>query len=137
MGVSLRRMAVFASYGLVVTGPFFHWWYGVLEKNVSAMKLPSSYLVTLVKVAITQIVMTPPFLVFTLAYIKYFLSFDTHETVMAVKKTFAVALLTNYKVWTVAQAVNFQVVPLDYRVLFGNMIALWWNVYLSLTSHSS
>ena len=70
----------------------------MLEKNVSAMKLPSSYLVTLVKVAITQIVMTPPFLVFTLAYIKYFLSFDTHETVMAVKKTFAVALLTNYKV---------------------------------------
>jgi len=62
------------------------------------MKLPSSYLVTLVKVAITQIVMTPPFLVFTLAYIKYFLSFDTHETVMAVKKTFAIALLTNYKV---------------------------------------
>jgi len=113
-------MAVFAGYGLVITGmcnpiqvgrycknstyfqttltgPFFHWWYGFLEKNVSAMKLPS-YLVSLVKVAITQIVMTPPFLVFTLAYIKYFLSFDTHETVIAVKKTFAVALLTNWKV---------------------------------------
>lgn len=116
-------MAVFAGYGLVITGkcklqhattmmqpthpphvtfmptgPFFHWWYGFLEKNVSALKLPS-YLVSLVKVAVTQLVMTPPFLVFTLAYIKYFLSFDTHETVIAVKKTFAVALLTNWKVF--------------------------------------
>ena len=65
---------------------------------MSALKLPS-YLVSLVKVAVTQLVMTPPFLVFTLAYIKYFLSFDTHETVIAVKKTFAVALLTNWKVF--------------------------------------
>jgi hypothetical protein len=40
------------------------------------------------------------------------------------------------QVWTVAQAVNFQVVPLEYRVLFGNMIALWWNIYLSLASHT-
>lgn len=41
------------------------------------------------------------------------------------------------QVWTVAQVVNFQVVPLEYRVLFGNMVALWWNIYLSLASHTS
>lgn len=41
------------------------------------------------------------------------------------------------QVWTVAQAVNFQVVPLEYRVLFGNMVALWWNIYLSLASHTA
>lgn len=91
-------MAVFAGYGLVITGPFFHWWYGYLERGVSGMHLSSSYLSTLVKVAITQIVMTPPFLVFTLAYIKYFLSFDAHETVVMVKRTYAAALLTNWKV---------------------------------------
>ena len=41
------------------------------------------------------------------------------------------------KVWTVAQAVNFQLVPLDYRVLFGNVVALWWNIYLSLVNAHS
>lgn len=96
--VSVRRMAVFAGYGLVITGPFFHWWYGTLERGVSGMGFTNSYLNTLVKVAITQIVMTPPFLVFTLAYIKYFLSFDAHETVVMVKRTYAAALLTNWKV---------------------------------------
>ena len=41
------------------------------------------------------------------------------------------------QVWTVAQAVNFQLVPLDYRVLFGNVVALWWNIYLSLVNAHS
>lgn len=91
-------MAVFAGYGLFITGPFFHWWYGSLERGVSSLDLTSSYFATLIKVAITQLVMTPPFLVFTLAYIKYFLSFDAKETVAMVKRTYAAALLTNWKV---------------------------------------
>jgi hypothetical protein len=49
-----------------------------------------------------------------------------------VKNSFAAALFTNWKVWTVAQAINFKLVPLEYRVLFGNCVALWWNIYLSL-----
>jgi hypothetical protein len=45
------------------------------------------------------------------------------------------AVWCELQVWTVAQAVNFQVVPLEYRVLYGNMVALWWNIYLSLATH--
>lgn len=28
----LRRVVAFAIYGLVVTGPVFHWWYKLLER---------------------------------------------------------------------------------------------------------
>eukprot|EP00600_Ochromonadales_sp_CCMP1393_P006560 CAMPEP_0174955268 /NCGR_PEP_ID=MMETSP0004_2-20121128/889_1 /TAXON_ID=420556 /ORGANISM="Ochromonas sp., Strain CCMP1393" /LENGTH=315 /DNA_ID=CAMNT_0016203181 /DNA_START=288 /DNA_END=1232 /DNA_ORIENTATION=+ len=133
--LSAQRVAVFAVYGLAVTGPFFHWWYGFLERSVSRMKLssilPASASVqqpahTVVKLAMTQLLMTPPFLLFTLAYIRYFTSFSRSATVRAVKNSFAAALFTNWRVWTVAQAVNFQLVPLQYRVLFGNLVALWW-----------
>jgi hypothetical protein len=79
-------------------GPFFHWWYGTLEKTVGGFNITSSYLTTLVKLAITQIVMTPPFLVFTLAFIKYFITLDASATVKAVKNTYVAALLTNWKV---------------------------------------
>ena len=50
-----------------------------------------------------------------------------------VKKAYSSALALNWKIWTVVQYVNFQFVPLDYRVLFGNAALLfWWNCYLSL-----
>ena len=37
-------------------------------------------------------------------------------------------------VWTAAQAVNFTYVPVKFRPLFGSCVALWWNIYLSLSS---
>ena len=38
------------------------------------------------------------------------------------------------QVWTAAQAVNFTYVPVKFRPLFGSCVALWWNIYLSLSS---
>ena len=40
----------------------------------------------------------------------------------------------NRKVWTVTQYVNLNYVPVMYRVLVGNFVALGWNVYLALQS---
>lgn len=136
-----RRMACFGTFGLVVSGPFFHWWYGYLESLMSIIKRIgaddlSGEISLIIKLAINQLVMTPPFLLFTLVYIQYFLTLDFKRTLSTIKKTFAAALFTNWKVWTVAQAFNFLVVPLDYRVLFGNGVALWWNIYLSLVSNN-
>jgi len=50
------------------------------------------------KLAINQLVMTPPFLLFTLAYIQFCLTLDSSKTMASVKRTFAVALLTNWRV---------------------------------------
>jgi len=102
-----RRLVVFGAYGLVITGPFFHWWYGYLEslststvgllsRNKGIQKQP--LLQFAVKLGLNQLVMTPPFLLFTLAYIQYFLSLDVDQTVKAVKRSFAAALFTNWKV---------------------------------------
>eukprot|EP01034_Spumella_vulgaris_P023565 gene23565-29793_t len=110
--IDFKRVAIFGVYGLAFAGPFFHWWYAFLERSVASLRLKQPALSFAVKLATNQLVMTPP----------------------TVKRQYAVALFTNWKVWTVAQTVNFTVVPLDYRVLFGNVVALWWNTYLSVTS---
>lgn len=107
--------------------------------------------------------MTPPFLLGTLAFLNYFQHLDAKSTAVAIRQSYWPALRTNWQVWTVAQYLNFQYVPLDYRVLFGtclalsrisvdrqkmkghslaclgggaagNLVALWWNIYLSLKS---
>lgn len=38
-------------------------------------------------------------------------------------------------VWPAAQAVNFYVVPGQYRVAYVSFVALLWNVFLSYISH--
>lgn len=128
---SLHRIIVFGTYGLFLTGPVFNWWYAFLEKTVKSFNLPPS-LSTIIKIALDRLVITPPFLLFTLAYLNFFLTFDREKTIQIIKRNFAVSLFTNWKVWTPAQVINFQLVPFDFRVLFGNCVALWWNVYLSL-----
>ena len=40
-------------------------------------------------------------------------------------------ILANWKLWPLANAANFALVPLQYRVLFTNLVAVIWNVYLS------
>ena len=59
---------------------------------------------------------------------------DVDKTSFAIKKAYAAALLLNWKVWTPCQVVNFKYVPVQYRVLFGNCVALWWNIYLSMAT---
>ena len=43
-------------------------------------------------------------------------------------------IVANWALWIPAMAINFSVVPLKFQVLFGNIVALVWNVYLSYMS---
>ena len=38
------------------------------------------------------------------------------------------------RVWTPVQFINFSYVPLQFRVLFANVVALGWNAYLAARS---
>ena len=130
--VDLKRLGIFGFYGLAITGPFFHWWYGSLEKVVRHYQIESNNAQVFIKILLDRIVMTPPFLLFTLAYMQGLMTMKPKVAAENVKKAYPSALALNWKIWTVAQYVNFQFVPLDYRVLFGNAVAFWWNCYLSL-----
>jgi len=58
------------------------------------------------------------------------------EGVRKVRKELVPTLITNYKVWPLAQILNFAVVPIKLQVLFVNLVAVWWNFVLSMTQHS-
>jgi FtsH-binding integral membrane protein len=40
-------------------------------------------------------------------------------------------LVANWGLWIPAQIVNFRFVPGKFQVLYSNVVALLWNVYLS------
>ncbi|KAK9235842.1 hypothetical protein V1525DRAFT_408653 [Lipomyces kononenkoae] len=40
-------------------------------------------------------------------------------------------MIGNYAVWPAVQFVNFRLIPLDYRLMFVNIISIGWNAFLS------
>ena len=68
----VRSVGAFFLFGLVVNGPFFHWWYGTLEKL--CRDRPSQTAPGLaMRLALDRLVVTPPFLVFTLSGLHFLL----------------------------------------------------------------
>ena len=47
------------------------------------------------------------------------------------KRLYITALIGNWKIWTVPQLINLSVIPVEFRVLFANLVAFFWNIYLS------
>jgi hypothetical protein len=92
-----RRVVIFGAFGASFAGPFFHWWYRYLHQLVNSWSLPYSMSI-IMKLLLNQLVMTPPYLLFTIAYIQYFLTFDRKKTVQVLKNSFFSALLMNWKV---------------------------------------
>lgn len=150
-----KRMVTFGSLGGLLVGPVFHYWYSYLEQlslRVTDMlfkylneqriteprdinQVRASVLKRLVKLGINQILFTPPFVLCQLLFVQVFLttfnggSYTT--AVRNVKNIYFVTLLSNLKLWTPCQLFNFTYVPVEYGVLFGNFVAVWWNIYLS------
>ncbi|KAK9323624.1 hypothetical protein V1517DRAFT_91964 [Lipomyces orientalis] len=46
-------------------------------------------------------------------------------------------MVGNYAVWPAVQFVNFRIVPLDYRLMFVNIVSIAWNAFLSWFSTTS
>lgn len=105
-------------------------WFRVLDKLVS--KSHPLLVQGALKMVIDQGLFCPTFLAVFYAYNALL----EERSLAALKHKFRHAyiptLLANYKVWPAVQIINFCLVPLNYRLLFVNVVALGWNAYLSL-----
>lgn len=67
----------------------------------------------------------------------FFVLMDFLETrkikngIQNVKEKLWPTMLANWKLWPAAQAINFGIIPLQYRLLWANFVGLIWNAYLS------
>ena len=54
-----------------------------------------------------------------------------HEIKEMLQERYVQTLITNYKIWPLAQTLNFTFVPIQHRVGFVQIVAIFWNAYLS------
>lgn len=123
----------FAVIGLGL-GPGLLVWYKFLERVIGKEQTLKA---TLKKVALDQTIFAPVGL-FSIMGAKSLLdgrSLEEFKTQLS--NHYPEILVNNYKVWPAVQILNFSIVPLQFRVLIVQLVALGWNTYLALRLHNS
>ncbi|XP_031769638.1 protein Mpv17 [Galleria mellonella] len=122
-----KRTLQFSSIGLFVGGPALRFWYGLLNHHIGS----SGKSVTIKKVFIDQLVFAPAFLFLILSAVGTMQGKPWDIVKKDIHANYCDVLKTNYYIWPWVQIVNFYYVPLQYQVLLVQIVALFWNTYLS------
>ncbi|KAG0643875.1 hypothetical protein HOY80DRAFT_289859 [Tuber brumale] len=116
--------------GSVFSIPSYLWF----TKLGQSFNFRSKILAISTRVLVNQVFFTPLFLCafFTLQNTFQAGRFvSPKETVERLRKTIPAAYGNSCKLWPAVTAVNFWIVPFEYRALFGGVVAVGWNGYLS------
>ncbi|XP_066509308.1 peroxisomal membrane protein 2-like [Hoplias malabaricus] len=125
--VDLHGPIRFAIYGLVVTGPISHYFYQLLE----AVCPSSESNFVLKRLFLERLIFAPAFLLLFFTVMNALEGKSVSDLREKVQTRYWAALKMNWKVWTPFQFININYVPVQFRVLFANLIALFWYAYLA------
>eukprot|EP00579_Thalassiosira_antarctica_P005213 CAMPEP_0201892396 /NCGR_PEP_ID=MMETSP0902-20130614/36389_1 /ASSEMBLY_ACC=CAM_ASM_000551 /TAXON_ID=420261 /ORGANISM="Thalassiosira antarctica, Strain CCMP982" /LENGTH=192 /DNA_ID=CAMNT_0048423839 /DNA_START=11 /DNA_END=589 /DNA_ORIENTATION=+ len=123
-----QRSLHVAITGATMNGPISHAWYGILKRTVTTQH----------KVLEIATCMVLDALIFSpVAVAAYFIwrsaleGKDFKRIANKLKEIHYSATLASWRFWPLANIVNFSVVPLEFRVLYNNLLSLFWSGYLS------
>ncbi|XP_041079062.1 peroxisomal membrane protein 2-like [Polyodon spathula] len=126
-GLEWGGPARFAVYGLCVTGPVSHYFYQYLELLVHS----SASHCVLKRLLLDRLIFSPAFLLVFFLAMNFLEGKSWAAFQKRVKTEYWSALKMNWKVWTPFQFININYVPVQFRVLFANLVALFWYAYLA------
>ncbi|KAK4125788.1 FMN-linked oxidoreductase [Parathielavia appendiculata] len=103
-------------------------WFVWLSDNFN---YPSRTLSIAAKVIINQICFTPVFNTYFFGMQALLSGANLAETWERIRQTVPVSCLNSCKLWPAVTAFSFAFLPLEYRPVFGGVIAVGWQTYLS------
>ncbi|XP_034728293.1 peroxisomal membrane protein 2 [Etheostoma cragini] len=125
--IDTAAAARYAIYGLFITGPLSHYFYQLME-----MWMPTTDPLCVVKrLLLDRLVFAPGFLLIFYLVMNILEAKGWTDFEKKMRGSYWTALKMNWKVWTPFQFININFVPVQFRVLFSNMIALFWYAYLA------
>eukprot|EP00877_Chromochloris_zofingiensis_P007836 jgi/Chrzof1/3305/Cz12g20090.t1 len=120
-------------YSALIGTPVGHWWFGFLDKNIFPTRMGHP-ITALAKTALDQLFMAP------LGIAMFFFSVNMLEgnkpaaAAQVASEKFRPVLLANYMLWPAANLINFALVPPEQRILYVNVIYVFWVSFLSYMS---
>lgn len=128
-GIDPIRTVRMALFGALIAAPqmhvFFHW----LEKCIMP-KSPTHPVAVVSKVAADQLINSP---IGTITFFAWTQTLrGTPDRISSeVSEKLVPTTLAGWRLWPAAQAINFFMVPLQFRVVFINIVAVGWTCMLS------
>ncbi|XP_040208061.1 peroxisomal membrane protein 2 [Rana temporaria] len=119
----------FAAFGLFFTGPLSHYFYLFLEQVIPS----STPMAGLRRLLLERLIIAPAFLFLFFTVMNFLEGKGLNSLNNKLKDSYWSALKMNWKVWTPFQFINMNYIPVQFRVLFANMVAFFWYTYLSKT----
>ncbi|KAJ8005671.1 hypothetical protein DPEC_G00120350 [Dallia pectoralis] len=125
--IDISGPARFAIYGLLITGPVSHYFYQLME-----VLLPTTIPFCMAKrLLLDRLIFAPAFLLVFFFVMNILEGKRWKDFQSKMNCNYWPALKMNWKVWTPFQFFNIIYVPVQFRVLFANFVALFWYAYLA------
>uniref|UniRef100_A0A8C7PPV4 Peroxisomal membrane protein 2 n=1 Tax=Oncorhynchus mykiss TaxID=8022 RepID=A0A8C7PPV4_ONCMY len=109
----------YSSLKLLITGPASHYIYQPVVPTTVPYYIAKRLL-------LDRLIFAPAFLL-----LFFFCYEHPGDFQSKVNSSYWPALKMNWKVWTPFQFININYVAVEFRVLFANMVALFWYAYLA------
>lgn len=124
------RASRLCAYAAFIGTPVGHYWFHFLDKFIfpNAMGHPVT---ALVKTFLDQALMAPAGIGLFFTALGVLEGKSTSQAVAEMKEKFKPTLMANYILWPAANLVNFAFVPPAQRILYCNVVYIFWVTYLS------
>jgi len=129
-----RRLARMLLFAILVHGPLCHFWYKLLDESVLPSR-PKSPLAIALKIALDQLLFGPLFLIIFWTVLKTFEG-RPYEALPLIEAKLFPTMIVGYMLWPAAHIINFRFIPSAQRVLYINLITIFWTTYLSWSSQT-
>ncbi|RLN86816.1 hypothetical protein BBJ28_00018463 [Nothophytophthora sp. Chile5] len=129
----LARTARMMIWGGLIFAPIGHAWYNFLEKAVRGKHTAA----VVKKIAADQLMFSPPLSLAFFTYAGCSEGKPLRETVETALTKLPPTLAVNWTVWPLVHVCTFGFVPLQYRVLFINVMNIGWSAFLSRMASES
>ncbi|XP_060600498.1 peroxisomal membrane protein 2-like [Ruditapes philippinarum] len=129
--VKWRSVASYATFAFCLSAPIIHYFYIFLEK-IQPRKEKPSQIDNIKRLLIDRFLFTPPFILLFLYVVTILEGQGSAVAMEKIRTQFWTILKMNWKVWTIFTFINVNYIPVRYRVLFGNMVGLFWSVFVAV-----
>ncbi|KAK4533638.1 hypothetical protein CCYA_CCYA18G4520 [Cyanidiococcus yangmingshanensis] len=129
--LSSRSLMNQFSIGLAIRGPIVHYFHQFLDRVVFARVVNQSHIaVVIAKVIIDQFIFSPPYNALYFLIIGLLEDRSLMEIGRKIRRELWGVMKTNWIVWTPANIISYYAIPLELRVLWGNLVGIIWTAIL-------
>lgn len=126
--IDLIRTMKYGSLGFLVVGPVLKYWFTLLDRTIRGRQNIQR---TVKKMIVDQAIMAPALNLTITGLVGLINNEEPKQISERIKTQYPDIMKTNYMIWPAVQILNFGLVPLRYQVVFVQLVAVFWNCFVS------